>query len=182
MSSEVWICLLVATIIVIATMAFLNKMDKGLDNYSSLAQILSSLLGQGSGEIPRYSINFELIIPFNFMKHCRCFSSKILTFSWWTFLIFLMNSYAANLAAAFTNHLLESNINSVGGLLEAPDIRFGSLNGATFSVLQVCDFMLIIAYRNNRHLSSRPQRAQLLEKLLQKFMTMDIEPPHPRKH
>ena len=56
-------------------------------------------------------------------------------------MIFLMNSYAANLAAAFTNHLLESNINSVGGLLEAPDIRFGSLNGATFSVLQVHNFM-----------------------------------------
>ena len=48
-----------------------------------------------------------------------------------------MNSYAANLAAAFTNHLLESNINSVGGLLEAPDIKFGSLNGATISVLEV---------------------------------------------
>ena len=48
-----------------------------------------------------------------------------------------MNSYAANLAAAFTNHLLDSNINSVGGLLEAPEIRFGCLNGATFSVLQV---------------------------------------------
>ena len=52
-----------------------------------------------------------------------------------------MNSYAANLAAAFTNHLLESNINSVGGLLEAPDIRFGCLNGATFSVLQVSHSM-----------------------------------------
>ena len=52
-----------------------------------------------------------------------------------------MNSYAANLAAAFTNHLLESNINSVGGLLEAPDIRFGCLNGATFSVLQVLHSM-----------------------------------------
>ena len=48
-----------------------------------------------------------------------------------------MNSYAANLAAAFTNHLLESNIDSVGGLLEAPDIRFGSFNGGIFSVLQV---------------------------------------------
>ena len=48
-----------------------------------------------------------------------------------------MNSYAANLAAAFTNHLLDSNINSVGGLLEAPEIRFGCLNGASFSVLQV---------------------------------------------
>ena len=75
------------------------------------------------------------------MQSCRCLSSKILTFSWWTFLIFLTNSYAANLAAAFTNHLLESNINSVGGLLEAPDIKFGCLNGATFSVLQVLDFI-----------------------------------------
>lgn len=54
MSSEVWICLLLATLFVIATMAFLIKMDNGLDNYSSLTQILSSLLGQGSGEIPRY--------------------------------------------------------------------------------------------------------------------------------
>ena len=52
-----------------------------------------------------------------------------------------MNSYAANLAAAFTNHLLESNINSVGGFLEAPDIRFGAFNGAIFSVLEVYNFM-----------------------------------------
>ena len=53
MSSELWICLLLATIVVIATMAFLNKINNGLDNISSLTQILSSLLGQGSGEIPR---------------------------------------------------------------------------------------------------------------------------------
>ena len=53
MSTEVWICLLVATILVTATMAFLTKLNNGLDNYSSLTQILSSLLGQGSGEIPR---------------------------------------------------------------------------------------------------------------------------------
>ena len=54
MSTEVWISLLIATIIVVATMAFLTKMNNGLDDYSSLNQILSSLLGQGSGEIPRY--------------------------------------------------------------------------------------------------------------------------------
>ena len=54
MSTEVWISLLVATIIVIVTMAFITKMSNGPENYSSLIQILSSLLGQGSGEIPRF--------------------------------------------------------------------------------------------------------------------------------
>ena len=134
MSTEVWISLLVATIIVIAAMTFITKISNGLENYSSMTQIFSSLLGQGSGEIPRYIYFLKKTC---FKLSCRCLSSKILTFSWWTFLIFLMNSYAANLAAVFTNQLLESNINSVGGLLEAPEIRFGCLNGATLSVLQV---------------------------------------------
>ena len=64
MSSELWICLVLATIVVITTMAFLNKINNGLDNFSSLTQILSSLLGQGSGEIPRYiySDSIDLLI------------------------------------------------------------------------------------------------------------------------
>ena len=53
MSTEVWISLFVATIIVVATMTVITKISNGLENYSSLTQILSSLLGQGSGEIPR---------------------------------------------------------------------------------------------------------------------------------
>ena len=60
MSTEVWICLLAATIIVTATMAFLTKLNNGLMDFSSLTQILSSLLGQGSGEIPRYIQTFYI--------------------------------------------------------------------------------------------------------------------------
>ena len=94
-----------------------------------------------------------------------------------------MNSYAANLAAAFTNHLLESNIDSVGGLLEAPDIRFGSFNGAVFSVLQVyITLCLFILSSEQSTTICRLQQALSSEKLWLKLMTMDTEPPPPMMH
>ena len=84
-----------------------------------------------------------------------------------------MNSYTANLAAAFTNHLLESNINSVSGLLEIPNIRFGCLNGATISVLEVTIF---------KYPASRVQQIQSLEELLKKSTAMASEHPQLMQH
>ena len=89
-----------------------------------------------------------------------------------------MNSYTANLAAAFTNHLLESNINSVSGLLEIPNIRFGCLNGATISVLEVAFYAKTIF----KYPAHRVQQIQSLEELLKKSTAMASEHPQLMQH
>ena len=74
----------------------------------------------------------------------RNFPTKLLLFSWWIFLFFMVNSYQANLAAVFTTSLMESNINTAGDLLEIPDMKFGSVRGASFNILQVVDSSCIL--------------------------------------
>ena len=67
----------------------------------------------------------------------RNFPTKLLLFSWWIFLFFMVNSYQANLAAVFTTSLIESNINTANDLLEIPDMKFGSVRGGSLTILQV---------------------------------------------
>ena len=85
----------------------------------------------------------------------RNFPTKLLLFSWWIFLFFMVNSYQANLAAVFTTSLMESNINTAGDLLEIPGMKFGCVKGASFNILQVlsketylCTYQLLIFIQN----------------------------------
>ena len=66
---------------------------------------------------------------FNTLSFCLCLcrgvSSKIVLFSWWIFLLFVISSYSANLAAGFTTNALDSNIRSLQDLFRISEMKFG---------------------------------------------------------
>ena len=57
--------------------------------------------------------------------------------SWWTFVLFLLSCYTANLAAFLTIQRMETPINSVEQLLSQPHVKIGSFPGATLDFIQV---------------------------------------------
>ena len=51
-------------------------------------------------------------------------------YSWWIFLVFVVSSYTANLAAGFTTNALDSKIESIQDLFKVPKIKFGTIDHA----------------------------------------------------
>ena len=61
LSTEVWISLVVATIVVILALTFIKMMSDGhMEVLSSVFLIIPSLFGQGNGEIPRHKYSYVL--------------------------------------------------------------------------------------------------------------------------
>ena len=67
----------------------------------------------------------------------RGFPTKLVLYSWWIFLVFLVSSYTANLAAVFTTNMLDSEIESIQDLFSSPKIKFGTITGGAFNALKV---------------------------------------------
>ena len=82
-----------------------------------------------------YSLCYHLKLILFFVY--RGFPTKLVLYSWWIFLVFLVSSYTANLAAVFTTNMLDSEIESIQDLFSSPKIKFGTITGGAFNALKV---------------------------------------------
>ncbi|XP_023349471.1 glutamate receptor ionotropic, kainate 2 isoform X2 [Eurytemora carolleeae] len=122
-SNEVWISVGLAYITVsfflfiIARISPTEKMyherETKLTFLNSFWFSLAALVGQGSEIIP------------------RSFASRILVAFWWGFILIVVNSYTANLAAFQTAQLLETKIGSLEDLVNQQTVDYGIYDDST---------------------------------------------------
>lgn len=88
---------------------------EGLTVHNSFWFILASLLAQRVDFLP------------------RAFSTRIVAVAWWFFVLVMVTSYVANLAAFHTARPLESPIKSAEDLAKQRKIKYGAVSGGATS-------------------------------------------------
>ena len=61
----------------------------------------------------------------------KTFSTRLLAGIWWFFILIMISSYTANLAAFLTSKRLTSPIEDVESLSKQSDIKYGCLGGGS---------------------------------------------------
>ena len=69
---------------------------------------------------------FNQISRFLYIFTFSAISSRIVSTSWFVFILIMLNCYTANLAAFLTNNNAKSNLNSINDLLKQNEINFGT--------------------------------------------------------
>ena len=85
-----------------------------------------------------YSLWFNLA---DYHSYLRSFSSRLIAMSWWMFILLMVSSYTANLAAFLTVDRMENPIKSVESLVQQNKIKFGLVGYKT-----TWEFLKVFSY------------------------------------
>ena len=67
----------------------------------------------------------------------RSVSCRVVAASWWLFVLLIVSSYTANLAASFTVGSIDNSINNAEDLVSQTQVKFGTSSKYWFQLLQV---------------------------------------------
>ncbi|KAF7258319.1 hypothetical protein EG68_04684, partial [Paragonimus skrjabini miyazakii] len=137
LSREVWFCVLIAYLVVSLTLFLLGRVtphewyprhpcSPAVENQFTLLNsfwfTVGSLMQQGCDISPRAT------------------STRIIGTIWWFFILIMVSSYTANLAAFLTIDRMETDIDNVEDLTRQTKIKYGTLfGGSTYSFFKHSD-------------------------------------------